>query len=123
MPQFPPQLTAKRSVLLFRVDNHVFDNDAEEMKDKIIQNNDWVGSINNVNKFPKCKTLKIAFNETTKATKAQETGLKLFSMKILKHGITQDTFHSILTCMRCYKMEDHSTNQCERDRDYKICSQ
>lgn len=109
IPQIPPQLRANRSVLIFKVDNHIFNNETESIKEEIITKNEWVGNINQVHKFPINNTLKITFDEPSKAQKAQETGLKLFSMRLPKQDIKQETFYSIITC--------------KKSTSYKICSE
>lgn len=122
-PQMPPQLRALRSVLLFKVENHIFENSEKDILAEIESKNEWVGSINKVHKFPRGNIMKVTFEETNRAKKAQEQGLKLFSMKIPNYDIRQDEYINILTCMRCYQMEDHSTAQCELDKSYKMCSE
>lgn len=44
-------------------------------------------------------------------------------MKVAKHDTKQNKYISILTCRKRYRMEDHSTTQCNTDRSYKICSE
>lgn len=123
LPQIPPELSSNRSVLLFRVDNYIHENTEHDIKEEIQKKNEWVGKITRVYKFPKGNIIKITFDETQKAKKAQETGLKLFSMKIPKYDIKQDEHVGIMTCMKCYKMEDHSTAQCNQDGNFKVCSE
>lgn len=77
-PILPLQLKANRSVLVFRVDNYIFMHNEAEIMEEIIYHNEWVEEINQVYKFPNSNTLKISFNETAKALRAQEQGLKCF---------------------------------------------
>lgn len=44
-------------------------------------------------------------------------------MRIPSYDIKQDEFINILTSMRCYKMEDHSTAQCDQEQTFKMCSE
>ena len=122
-PQVPPELNANRSVLLFRVDNHIYHNTESEIKEEIEKKNEWVGDLIKVHKFPEANIIKISFDETNKALKAMESGLKMFFMKVPQHEIKQDKYLNIMTCYRCYAMEDHSTAQCSKDKSYKICSE
>lgn len=122
-PIIPPQLRANRSILIFRVDDHIYSNEEHQIKEEIIKENGWVESIDKIFKFPKSNIIKVTFNETSKAQKAQEKGLLMFSMRVPTHDIKQDTYFNIMTCLKCYKMEDHSTAQCEKERNYKICSE
>ena len=41
-PLVPPELKAKRSVILFRVDDHIYNNSAEEIKGELINENTWI---------------------------------------------------------------------------------
>lgn len=117
-PQLPPQLKAHRSALLFKVDNHSFEN-RDDIKVEIGNRNEWIGEVSNVHKFPKGYIIKITF--AGKAKKALDNGLKMFSMKIPSYDINQDNYINIMTCLRCCKMEEHSTAQCDEDITYKIC--
>lgn len=122
-PVIPPQLRANRSVLLFSVDNHIFQNSEEEIKQEIIKSNEWTGTSISVFKYPKGNTLKITFAETAQARKSQEAGLLLFSMKIIKFTIKQDVFYNIITCLKCYALETHYTSQYPKDKSFKISSE
>lgn len=57
------------------------------------------------------------------AKKAQEVGLKLYSIRIPGYNIQQDKFYEITTCFKCYKLEDHYTNQCPKGDSYNLCSE
>lgn len=121
-PITPPQLKANRSVLLFRVENFIFSHSESEIKEEIINHNDWVEDITQIYKFPNSNTLKITFQETAKAQKALELGIKMFLMRISPHTMQQDTFLNLMTCMKCYMVEDHSTRNCPKEATYKVCS-
>lgn len=82
-----PQLKANRSVLIFMVDNHIFQRAEAEMKEEILNKNERVAEIKHVFRFPKDNTIKITFSSSAIAKKAQEVGLKLFSMKFPSHEI------------------------------------
>lgn len=43
-------------------------------------------------------------------------------MRIPPHSMEQDTFLNLLTCMKCYMIEDHTTRNCPKEANYKICS-
>ena len=121
-PQIPLELKAKRSVLVFRVDSHTFDKEEEAIKTEIEKENEWVGRITQLNKFPNINIIKITFDETNKATRATEHGLLAFSMRLSHHDIKIDTYYNIITCYKCYTMEEHTTNKCKKSNSYKICS-
>ena len=52
-PIIPPQLKVLRSVLLFRVDNYIFENNEQDIKEEIEARNEWIGEIAKVHKFPR----------------------------------------------------------------------
>lgn len=125
-PVLPPELKAKRSIMVFNVDNHIFSNEKEEIISETMDRNaftnnqitDLVKISNNNN-----KNIKITFTKTNIAKRATETGLRMFSMSISPHQIEQDKYIEIKSCMRCYIIEDHNTSECPRPRDYKLCSE
>jgi len=123
-PMQPPELRAKKSVLIFNVDDIILDNTTEEIKDELLTSNPWITcSIENIYKFPRSPIMKVTFSQTSISSKCTESGILIFNLSIPKHDIKQETFIPILTCMKCYLMEDHITKNCTRERDYKICSE
>ncbi len=123
-PLIPPELRAKRSVIVFNVDPHIFNNEEQEIQDELQEHNEWVkNNLSSIYKFPNSKTLKITFSQAATALKALDTGLKMFQMSIPKHRIQQEKFYQLQTCFRCYAIEDHHTNACPLDKDYKVCSE
>ena len=62
-PLQPPELRVKKSVLIFRVDDIILDNSAEEIKEEIQRQNSWITSeIENVFKFPRSPIIKVTFS-------------------------------------------------------------
>ena len=122
-PLIPPELKAHRSVLIFRIDDHIYGNDEESIQTELQEQNSWITGISNVSKFQRGRGLKITFTETISAKKAQEKGLLLFSMRIPSSDIIQDKFHKINTCLKCYALEKHYTSSCPKDRSFKVCSE
>lgn len=86
------ELKANRSVLVFRVDTHVFDRCEEERVEEIEHWNEWVGKITENYKFPNNKITKLTIDQTAKATKATEAGIPAFSTRLPKHDIRRDAF-------------------------------
>lgn len=122
-PLIPPELKAHRSILIFKIDEHIYGHTEEDIQEELIAQNGWILDIANTDKFAKGKGLKITFHDSATAKKAQEKGLLAFSMRIPPYNIEQDKHHNITTCLRCYAMEDHYTSQCNKSKDYKICSE
>lgn len=124
-PVTPPELKAKRTTIITRLDNHIYNNTPEDIKNEIINQNSWLSEddIEEIYKFPNSNTIKIIFLQTSAAKKAQTNGLLLFSMSIPPNQIQEETYIHIITCMRCYALEDHHTSQCQKPKEYKICSE
>lgn len=123
-PVIPQELKAKRTIVIFNVDTHIFNNDDEEMIAEVMDKNAFTNNqITDLQRIQKPKIIKITFTKTNLAKKTTETGLRMFSMSIPPHQIEQDTYIEIKCCMKCYKMEDHFTSECPKPQGYKICSE
>ena len=124
-PVTPQELKAKRSILLTRLDDYIYQNSEDDIRHEITQQNEWIkmDDIEGLYKFPKSNTIKITFHQINTAKNAQEKGILLFSMSVPPTQIKEETYTPITTCMRCYEMESHYTNQCPKEKDYKICSE
>lgn len=123
-PILPPELKAKRTILLFRVDNYIKQHTQAEIKEEIQRINDFTeGAVDDVYKFPSNNIIKIQFKKTSVAQKALNTGLKLFSMRIPPHDIQEEEYIPLSNCLRCYAIESHPTNDCQKDQSYKLCSE
>ncbi len=120
-PIIPPELRAKRTVLLFNVDEVIHNHQENEIIEEITANNLWIPTIDSIFKIPRTRIMKITFSETAIAKKATEKGILAFHLRIPAYNIKQDEFIPIMTCMRCYNIEDHPTSQCPKPKEYKIC--
>lgn len=101
IPQLPLELKAKRSVLIFKVDNDIFSKEEELIEEEIEHQNDRVGHIHQIQKFTGNNIIKITFDETIKAIKATEKGLLAFCMRLQEYDIKIDAFYNITTYFRC----------------------
>ncbi len=120
----PPDLKVKKSVIVTRLDDHIYHRNEDEILDELLSHNTWIGDeIHSIFKFPNSSTLKITFTQTTYAKLCTERGLKAFGLVIPYSDIKQETFIPIKTCMRCYSLEQHNTKDCPKGKDYKICSE
>ncbi|MPC48298.1 hypothetical protein E2C01_042066 [Portunus trituberculatus] len=118
----PPELKAKRTVIAFNINSHIYSNSEDDMINELYAHNTWLdNNIDTIFKFPNSKTIKITFTQAIYAQKAIDHGLKLFSMKIPHYQIQQEKFYQIQTCYRCYEIEDHLTKHCPKNQDYKVC--
>ena len=120
----PPELKAKKSVILPRADDIIYERHIVDIGEEIQKQNSWVGDgVVDVIKFPKSKAIKITFSNTTLAQKCTEKGLKAFSISVPAHEIKQETFIPVKCCMKCYTLESHFTNECPNPGSFKICSE
>lgn len=120
----PQNLKAKRTILMFNCPEEVTRHTENEIKTEIYRVNEFTTDmIEEITKFKGKPIIKINFKQISVATKAQETGIRLFNMSIPPHQIEEEDYVEVTMCMRCYAMEDHYTNQCPKEKDYKICSE
>jgi len=117
----PPNLRARRTILVFRVDPYVYGEDLEDIA-RDIESSNAHSKIEEIIKFPNSRTLKIIFSSEKAARLAAERGLIAFYLHIPPEDIEQEIYIEIQTCLKCYALNDHATTECDRARDYKICS-
>ncbi len=123
-PLLPPELKVKKSVILTRLDDLIYDREEGEIIDEIVQHNSWVeDNIDTIYKFPNSATIKVTFTQTSLAKRCTEKGLLAFNLRIPPDEIKQETYVQVRCCMRCYKLEAHNTRDCDKPNDYKICSE
>ncbi len=125
LPVLPPELRAKKSVIIPRVDDVVYEKNTVDIGEELIRHNSWIGEddLEDVYKFPNSPTLKLTFTQTTLAKKCTEQGLKAFKISIPCHEIKLETYIPIKCCMKCYALEDHFSNECPKSKDFKVCSE
>lgn len=120
----PPDLRAKRTVLLFGIDEDAYAHSPEELINEIYRVNEYtINSIDSVYKFPNSKILKITFRTTAPALRALDLGVKFFNTRVPPHQVQQEEFHALKNCMRCYKIEEHVARDCDMPKEHKVCSE
>lgn len=123
-PILPPDLKANRTIIVTRLDDYIYNHEEEDIKEELKRQNSWIESgIVEIFKFPKSNTMKITYDHHEKAKKSTSQGLLMYHMRVPPHQIHQDEYVNLQTCMKCYKIEDHHTNQCPKSPDYQICSE
>ncbi|MPC69229.1 hypothetical protein E2C01_063446 [Portunus trituberculatus] len=123
-PILPPEMRAKRTVLVFNTDDYILSHSEDEIKQKIIHKNTWIKQgIDCIFKIPSSKILKIYFNSTNAAKLATDKGLLAFHMSIPSYNVKVEEFIPITTCMRCYAIEQHTTNKCTMPETHTVCSE
>lgn len=114
----PLELKAKRSLLILRIDTHVFNSREQEIMDEIENWNEWVGKITEIYKFLNNKILKLTFDETVKAPKATEAGIHAFSIRLAKYDIRRGASYGVNTCYIYNELEAHTTSNCHKEIEY-----
>lgn len=125
-PILPPEVRARRTIICYGIDELIYDHSKNDIEDEIEEKNPWA-IVKNCYKFPPAnkgtQLIKIEFEDAAMATKAEESGLRLFNMSIAGHQIKREKYTQLKTCMRCYKIEEHTTAQCPQPQDFKVCSE
>ena len=122
-PLMPAELKVKKSVILTRVDEVIYDNDEVDIGEQLMAKNIWIqDELHSVYKFPNSNTIKLT-SQTSLAKKRTETGLRAFGISITSHEIRQETYITIKCCMRCYQLEEHNTRESTKSKNYKVCSE
>lgn len=120
-PTAPPDLHAKRSIIVKRLDSFIYDQDAESIKRELERVNPWL-KIRNLFKFPNSKTFKITCFNLDMVSRALSGGLLMFNLSISSNNISPEDFVNVMICYRCYKWNDHITESCSKASSYIICS-
>lgn len=119
----PPQLKAKKTIILKSLDKRINKETEEDLKTDIENKNTWA-KVEEVVKFRNIPyMLKIRFTDIKMAKKAQEQGLKISFFSISPHQIEEEEFIPITPCYICYKYT-HTVKDCpEKERNVKYCSE
>ena len=73
-------------------------------------------------KYDNSKNIKVTFENQHMVSQVLPKGLILFNLSHPAHNICREIFVDILTCFKCYQLEDHQTSSCPKSKEYKICS-
>lgn len=118
----PPETKARKSIILRQLDHIIGANPAEEIKEEIEKENKWI-KIEEVIKIKNyTHILKLRLEEICMVDKAIQQGILAYNMAISPSQIEQEKYIHILSCYKCYQMEDHQTKDCPYP-DIKICSE
>ena len=120
-PQLPPEIKAKRTVILRQVDDSILGRNNEDIITELQGCNDWL-KVADIYVFPSSPTMKIVCDTNEMATRALNNGVRLFNLSIPPTNIQQEKFINLLTCYRCYAIEDHQASSCGKSKEHKICS-
>lgn len=117
----PPEMKARRSVFVRKVDPYVGRHSAEEIKAEIERNQPSLRIEEVIKIKDYTHVFKIVFEETAMVEIVLNNGFLAYNMSLTPDKIEREKFTSLLICFSCYKYEDHTTNDCQ-EKDKKLCS-
>ena len=88
----------KRSLLLRRCDDQIFNQREEDIKSVIEKQNDCV-KVQEIFKYNSSKNIKVTFNSQHMASQVLTKGLKLFNLSHPERNICKEIFVEILICL------------------------
>ena len=120
--KLPPNVRARRSVVCRKIDSYVGTHSKEELKSEINKLNQHA-QVEEIVKFGSyTHVFKIEFQTVAMAKHALQNGLLCFTVRRPPSQIEAEQYIDILMCFRCYKLEEHSTNNCPTPNQI-ICSE
>ena len=108
-PILPPDLKAKRSLILRRCDDQILNQSEEDIKSEIEKQNDCV-KVQEIFNYNSSKNIKVTFESQHMALQVLTKELLLFNLSHPAHNICKEIFVEILICFKCYQLEDHPTS-------------
>jgi len=120
-PVLPMHLKAKRTVIVRRLDSHVYNNSTDDIRDEINECNDFLEA-SSVFKFPHSNIIKVTCCNQDMAGACIKNGLRMFHMYVPGVDISCEEYHNVKICFKCYELDSHLTYECTKSRDYVICS-
>ena len=108
----PRYLVAKRTVFVNGLDRHVGQHTADEIKQELTQNHDWLQGITVTKIKDLYRLIKITCRDSTQTDKILQDGLMAFHSRIAPHQCEIERHTELLICFNCYKYESHSRNNC-----------
>ena len=117
-----PKVKAEKSIICRKVESTVGEKSKEEIKSEIMRCNEGL-KVEEVVKFGYyTHVFKIEFETLQDAEKAKRHGILCFNTKIADHQIETEKHTDIRICFHCYKLEDHSSEQCP-NKNVIVCSE
>ena len=121
VPQLPPDIRPKRTVLLRYVDELIFQEDNDNIIEELQLRNPWLVTPE-IFAFPKSAIIKLTCSSIAVANKTKHSGVRLFRFFVPPSNIVFEDYINITMCYKCYSFEDHLASSCPKPSNYKICS-
>lgn len=116
----PPEVKCRKCIIIKNVQG-LADHDVLHIKQDIERIQSWA-SVTEVIRFPKGHTYKVMFRTQDMAATACRQGLKVLNLSLTPAQLEVEQFIPLTVCFRCYQIEGHTTKECTKPQDYKVCS-
>jgi len=104
---------AHKTLFIKQVDSVAGSHSADEIKSELIRNHPWLNNISIFKIKQFTHIFKLTCPNTATADRIIQEGLTLFYTRISPSQIAREKFIPIKTCYKCYKANDHDTNDCK----------
>ena len=118
-PMMTPELKAQRTIMAYNVDEFVYSESEHELIH--IMNSSKQYEAESVHKL-RNNSLKITFRSIENATKVLQHGLRICNISIPATSLRRDRYVNVTFCYKCYSMDGHTSKDCNKPADFKICS-
>ena len=117
----PPELNAKRTLVITQADSFVLSKGNDEIKNELERTKTGI-KVTEVIRLPNASSIfKLKFESTQMVQKCLDEGILLFSQSFPPRNLNEDVYVSLPQCMRCYSYT-HTKKDCPQPATYKICS-
>lgn len=120
--KLPPKVKANRAVICRQIDPFVGERTRDDIQHEIERCNSNLKIAELVKFGQHSHVFKIEFRTSEMAQHVLERGFLCFNMKITPSQIQREEFVDVLTCFRCYRMDNHATKDCPTP-DLVVCSE
>ena len=117
----PPELKAKRTIVLTGVCEHIPDYSDKEIQDEVTHANPTIRATEVIRIPRNASILKLKLENVSMVSHSLLMGLSLFSQHFSENHIAQDLYANIPQCMKCYSYA-HTSRNCDKDETYLVCS-
>ena len=122
MEQVPsPKIMAMRTVFISRLSKYVGDHSAMEVQNELLASKPHMGYMQVIKIKHYYHIIKVIFEDSDKADTVIREGLYAFHIKKEASQCKKEQFTELITCLKCYKFEDHYSNECKMTQT--ICSE
>ena len=108
----PQHLRAKRTIFISGLDRHVGGRTADEIKDEITRNHNWITDLNIFKIKDYFHIIKVIFTDSLTADRVMTDGLTVFHSRISPTQCKKEQHTDLKICFNCYAYEDHYKNEC-----------